>query len=91
MSRSIELCSHASWQRNSTSLDRRWWNEVRCELRREFAHLTTNRFFRGLVSINALRRIEDLLGEPIHTMFDYMSGVSTGAVITAMLGNNNEK
>lgn len=43
-------------------------------------------YSRGLVSINALRRIEDLVGEPIHTMFDYMSGVSTGAVITAMLG-----
>jgi len=43
-------------------------------------------FFRGLVSINALRRIEDLIGEPIHTMFDYMCGVSTGAVIVAMLG-----
>jgi calcium-independent phospholipase A2-gamma len=43
-------------------------------------------FIRGLVSINALRRIENLVGEPIHTMFDYMCGVSTGAVITAMLG-----
>ena len=43
---------------------------------------------RGLVSINALRRIEDLVGEPIHTMFDYMCGVSTGAVITAMLGKS---
>jgi calcium-independent phospholipase A2-gamma len=42
--------------------------------------------FRGLVSINALRRIENLVGKPIHTMFDYMCGVSTGAVITAMLG-----
>ncbi|CAF0814183.1 unnamed protein product [Rotaria sordida] len=41
---------------------------------------------RGLVSINALRRIEDLVGEPIHTMFDYICGVSTGAVIAAMLG-----
>ncbi|CAF2904537.1 unnamed protein product [Rotaria sp. Silwood2] len=41
---------------------------------------------RGLISINALRRIEDLVGEPIHTMFDYMCGVSTGAVIIAMLG-----
>jgi calcium-independent phospholipase A2-gamma len=41
---------------------------------------------RGLISINALRRIENLVGEPIHTMFDYMCGVSTGAVITAMLG-----
>lgn len=44
--------------------------------------------FRGLCSINALRRIENLVGEPIHTMFDYMSGVSTGAVITAMLGKH---
>lgn len=41
---------------------------------------------RGLISINALRRIENLVGEPIHTLFDYMCGVSTGAVITAMLG-----
>ncbi|CAF0714494.1 unnamed protein product [Adineta steineri] len=41
---------------------------------------------RGLVSLNALRRIEDLVGEPVHTMFDYMCGVSTGAVIAAMLG-----
>ena len=41
---------------------------------------------RGLISINALRRIENLVGEPIHTMFDYMCGVSTGAVIAAMLG-----
>ncbi|CAF1608711.1 unnamed protein product [Rotaria magnacalcarata] len=41
---------------------------------------------RGLVSINALRRIEDLVGEPVYKLFDYMSGVSTGAVITAMLG-----
>ncbi len=43
-------------------------------------------YSRGLVSINALRQIEDLIGKPIHTMFDYMCGVSTGAVITAMLG-----
>ena len=43
-------------------------------------------FLRGLISINALRRIENLIGEPIHTMFDYMCGVSTGAVIVAMLG-----
>lgn len=43
---------------------------------------------RGLVSINALRRIENLVGEPVHTLFDYMCGVSTGAVITAMLGEN---
>ena len=43
---------------------------------------------RGLVSLNALRRIENLVGEPIHTMFDYMCGVSTGAVITAMLGKS---
>ena len=45
---------------------------------------------RGLISINALRRIENLLGEPIYSMFDYMCGVSTGAVITAMLGKSLE-
>jgi patatin-like phospholipase/acyl hydrolase len=61
---------------------------MRCEVSWTYLYSKINLIYisRGLVSINALRRIENLLGEPIHTMFDYMSGVSTGAVITAMLG-----
>lgn len=64
---------------------------MRCEVSRKFrsSPMDAIRCFRGLVSINALRRIEDLVGEPIHTMFDYMCGVSTGAVITAMLGKKS--
>lgn len=49
-------------------------------------HSSFLNYSRGLISINALRRIEDLVGEPIYKLFDYMCGVSTGAVITAMLG-----
>ena len=83
----IKLCRSTERERNTIIIHRWWWNEVRSEFSFTYIQILISLFpSRGLIAINALRRIEDLVGEPIHTMFDYMCGVSTGAVITAMLG-----
>jgi len=39
---------------------------------------------RGLVTINIMRRLEELSQRRIHELFDYVCGVSTGALIAAM-------
>jgi len=39
---------------------------------------------RGLVSISIMRRLEELSKRRIHELFDYVCGVSTGALIGAM-------
>ncbi|XP_045611711.2 calcium-independent phospholipase A2-gamma isoform X1 [Procambarus clarkii] len=41
---------------------------------------------RGLVALEVLRKIEAEAGHPIHELFDYICGVSTGAILAVMMG-----
>ncbi|XP_076802568.1 calcium-independent phospholipase A2-gamma-like [Clavelina lepadiformis] len=41
---------------------------------------------RGLAAVEILRRITELSGQPIHKMFDYICGVSTGAILGFLVG-----
>lgn len=41
---------------------------------------------RGIIAIEILRHLEKLTGRKVQDMFDYIIGVSTGAIIAAVIG-----
>ncbi|CAH1264903.1 PNPLA8 [Branchiostoma lanceolatum] len=41
---------------------------------------------RGVVAVETLRQLEEMSGKSIYQMFDYISGVSSGAILAVLLG-----
>ncbi|GAB6020217.1 Calcium-independent phospholipase A2-gamma [Chamberlinius hualienensis] len=41
---------------------------------------------RGVMALEILRQLEEQTGKPVHQLFDYICGVSTGSVLAILLG-----